>query len=57
MEPIVDLNNILLVDPEWSPDKLHYLIQQDVLGNVLLPDDLLFAPALPMEIDPATPDS
>ena len=57
MEPIVDLANVLLADPEWSPNKLHCPIQQDAPDNDLLLDDLLFAPVLPMAINPATPDS
>ena len=57
MEPIVDLANILLADIEWSPDKLHSPIQQDVPDNVLLLDELPLIPALPMAINPATPNS
>ena len=56
-EPIAKLANVLLADPEWSPNKLHSPIQQDVPDNILLPDDLLFTPALPMAINPATPNS
>ena len=48
---------ILLVDPEWSLDELHSPIQQEFLNNILLLDKLPFSPALPMTIDPATPDS
>ena len=55
-EPIVNLANVLLADPEWSPGKLHSPIQQDV-PNVLLPSDLPFSPAQPMAINPVTPDS
>ena len=57
LEPIVDLANILLADPEWSLDKLDSPILQDVTEDILLPDNLPFAPALPMAIDPATLDS
>ena len=57
LEPIFNFSNILLADPEWSLVKLHSPIQQDVLDNVLLTDDIPFAPALPMVINPATQDS
>ena len=35
-EPIVNLANVLLVDLEWSLEKLHSLIQQDVPDDVLI---------------------
>ena len=56
LELIVNFANVLLADSEWSLDKLHFPIQQDVPDNVLLPDDLPFTPALPIVNNPATPD-
>ena len=56
-EIIADLANVLLVDLEWSLDKIHSPIQQDVSDNDLLPKELPFASELPMVINTATPDS
>ena len=57
LEPIVNLTNVLLVDPEWSPNKLHSPIQQDVPDDILLPGDLPFSLALPIAIVLATTNS